>query len=604
MKFIKYILLVICLLSFKSIFSAYIPVENIFSDISKDYKYYDELQELYNKQAIHPDNYWKFNPYSLLNRDEFVGITMEVSCKKCTKPSASIDIINEYDNVYPFYDVTSSNSYSYCIALANDKKYIDSYTKWYKCEDLTYNQDKTPFCPNNYISLEEAISTILRNSNIFSVEDNNKVIEEITNWDITENLSSDVSAKNTDWTANVYYWYIKKALEYSIEEYDNLWVKKVHKLLELKDWKIYPKKLITKEEFINMAYIWLKTNSCNDVFTNNLALKIEIIDSTCNSYNSNCSLAKISPDTFKYDFKWLASWICETWIDENNWYIWRLYNKTTWEEVIKYWYYLNDYTFTKEWIRQIYLVVIDKCSNAWEVYNTLYLSSEIELNSLDVSIDVNNISWSRPLPISFSSLVWGGNWEYTYVWNFWNNEKTNWKNVEYIYNESWIYNVLLSVTDSDWNKGDATILLKADINWNCENQDSDNDWINDCDDLCQLVYWKIENKGCPILTPCDSDCSCPAWKKCNITTQSICSDKWVCINDENSNSDEINNITNNCLEKFSSNKIYWNVICNSCPCLNFIDYFSTLRRCDYVFPAITSTWSNEIYSVWWSYEVN
>lgn len=604
MKIIKYTLLIIFLLSFKSLFSAYIPVETAFTDIKKEYNYYNQLQELYNRQAIYPDSDWKFNPYSLLNRDEFVGITMEISCKKCTKPNASMDIVNEYWDKTPFYDVFESNSYSYCIALAEDKNYIDSFTAGHKCEDMTYSQGKIPFCTNNYVTLEEAIKLILKNSNLFSEEDNQKIINDINDWVITNNLASDVSAKNSDWTANNYYGYIKKALEYSIEEYDNLWNKKVYKLLELKDWKVYPKKLVTKEEFLNMAYIWLKTNSCKSVFINNLALKIEVIEDSCSSYNENCSLAKISPENFKYDFKWFSSWACDLWIDETNWYIWRLYNKTTWDEVIKYGKYIDDYTFLSEWIWQINLVVVDKCFYSWEVYNTLYLTKENTLKSLDVSIDINNISWSNPLPISLTSLVWWWNWDYTYVWDFWNNEKGNWKNVDYIYNEPWIYNVLLTVTDSDWNTWTATLLLKVSNDWNCINQDSDNDGINDCNDLCQLVYWSSINEGCPILTPCNNDCSCTPWKKCSIWTWSLCSIKWVCIADENYNSEEIDNLTNSCLEEYSTNKIYWNVVCNTCPCLNFVDFISTIRRCDYIFPAITSTWSTEIFSVWWSYEVN
>jgi hypothetical protein len=46
--------------------------------------------------------------------------------------------------------------------------------------------------------LEEAIAVILRNSNIFSVSDNVSVMNDIKEGKITKNISSDVSAKNTD----------------------------------------------------------------------------------------------------------------------------------------------------------------------------------------------------------------------------------------------------------------------------------------------------------------------------------------------------------------------------------------------------------------------
>ncbi len=603
MKIIRYILFIIYLISFKSLFWAYIPVETVFSDIKSNYKYYNELQELYNRQVIYPDSDWKLNPYDLLTRDEFVGITMEASCKKCTKPNTTLEILKKYEDKKPFYDVLSSNSYLYCISLAQDNKFIDSYSVWYKCEDMTYNQDKVPFCPNNYISLEEAISVILKNTNIFSSIDNDKVIKDINDWIIKNDLSTDVLAKNIDWSANQYYWYIKKALEYSIEEYNNLWIKKTYKLLELKDWKIYPKKLINKEEFLYMAYISIKTNSCKLITSSNLALKIEIVDSDCESNNSDCNLAKILPENNLYDFKAISSWVCDLWIDTENWYMWKFYNKTTWEEVILYGDYINDYTFKNDWIRQITLVLIDKCSNSWEVYNTLSISKWGPNKSLNVSIEVNSITWYKPFPISFYSIVWWWNWDYTYVWSFWNNEKSNWKNTEYIYNELGVYNILLTVTDTDWNIWTATSLIKVSNSWNCETQDSDNDWVNDCDDLCQLVYWKSINKWCPIITPCDKNCKCKIWKKCNVNTESVCSIKWICLDDENYNLNEINNKTNDCLEKYSSNNIYWNVICNTCPCLNYIDFDSTIRVCDYIFPAITSTWNTDIYSAWDSFEV-
>ena len=37
-------------------------VEDVFSDISSDYKYLDELQILYENWMIKPDVNWKFNP--------------------------------------------------------------------------------------------------------------------------------------------------------------------------------------------------------------------------------------------------------------------------------------------------------------------------------------------------------------------------------------------------------------------------------------------------------------------------------------------------------------------------------------------------------------
>jgi len=415
---LRTIILIFSLFIIKSIFSAFISVDIIFSDINSDYKYFNELQELSNNQVFYPDESGNFNPNELLNRDEFVSVVMETSCNKCTKPNASTEIIDEYKNTTPFFDILDSNNFSYCISLVSDKNYIDSYPTWYECTDWTVNANKIPFCPNNYVSLEEAISVILRNSNLFSVEENNAILKDITDWKITEKLADDVPAKNIDWTAYKYYGYIKKALEYSIEEYDSLWNIKVYNLIDLNDWKIYPQKLITKEKFLKMAYIESKTNSCQNVVDNDLL---------------------------------------DTWT--------------------------------------------------------------------------------------------------------------------------------LSVISTD------------SIALNCEDIDSDNDWINDCDDLCIDIYWKTINKGCPIYDLCNSDCTCSNWKICSLTNKSLCGIKWICI-DDTGITNETTNKTNDCLEKYSSSKIYGNVVCNSCPCSNFIDFTSNIRKCDYLFPAITSTGSNQIYSAW------
>jgi hypothetical protein len=41
--------------------------------------------------------------------------------------------------------------------------------------------------------------------------------------------------------------------------------------------------------------------------------------------------------------------------------------------------------------------------------------------------------------------------------------------------------------------------------------------------------------------------------------------------------------------------IIWNVVCNSCPCSCNIDFNSNIRKCDIVFPAITSPDRSTIY---------
>lgn len=609
MKKIKILFLLLILLWFKQSFASFIPIENIFTDIDSNYKYYYELRDLYNRQAIYPDSDNKFNPQRLLTRDEFVSISMEVSCTKCTKPNASLDLINKYQDKTIFFDLDNSSKYSYCIASANDNDFIKWYYPWDKCQDWSFKAWEIPFCPNNNILLEEAIALVLRDSNIFTIEDNNKVIEEIRSWNIKENLSTDVWAKNSDWSPYTFYWYLRKALSYSIEEYDQNWNKKTYNLLELDaSWKINPKKYITKEEFLKMAYIVLKTNSCKNTLENNLSLQMEISDKVCSKYEEDCRNYAITWNEDTYDFKAYSSWACDKWIKEENWYVWKFYNINTQEQVIKYWKYLDNYKFSSNWVWEVYLNVLDNCWDSWEVYNTLLIDLNISnstwtYKALDTSIYATPISWTSPLSVNFTSIVWGWKWEYKYFWDFWDSQNWNWKNTSHIYDQNWVYKAMLFSYDEDWKVWKASILIKVVDSWddkNCQNKDNDNDWVNDCEDLCQNIKWDPINKWCPVVKYCDANCECPKWEICSENTKPQCANQWVCIKDFDEN--QKLNSTEECLRKLNKEFIFWNVVCNSCPCANFIDFFANLRQCDLVFPSINSPEWSQIYSAWPSYE--
>jgi len=119
--FIFIVLIISQFLLSNNVFSAQIPVEKVFTDISKDYKYHKELQALYDRWMIFPDENWKFSPNKLLNRDEFVGITMEIICKKCISPNTNFEFIKNYSDKIPFYDVEKQNKYFYCISESDNK---------------------------------------------------------------------------------------------------------------------------------------------------------------------------------------------------------------------------------------------------------------------------------------------------------------------------------------------------------------------------------------------------------------------------------------------------------------------------------------------------
>jgi len=237
-------------------------LEDVFLDISKEYEYYDLLQNLYDKWMIKPDEESKLSPNKPLTRDEFVWIIMEVSCIKCIKPDTSIDLISKYKTP-PYYDILKENKYFYCISEAKQIETVKWYDISHKCEDGTFKSWESPFCIKNTITLEEALAFLLRNSSIFKVSDNENIKALIRAWAITDKLSNDIWPKNSDWSVYTFYWYFKKRLEVNYLEYDIYWNEKKISLLE-KDsyWNLNPKKIIKKSDFIKMAYIISKMNSC------------------------------------------------------------------------------------------------------------------------------------------------------------------------------------------------------------------------------------------------------------------------------------------------------------------------------------------------------
>ncbi|USN58359.1 MAG: hypothetical protein H6767_08940 [Candidatus Peribacteria bacterium] len=51
---------------------------------------------MYDRGMVFPDSEGRFNPLKLLNRDEFVGISLEVVCKKCIQPNTNFSFIEAY----------------------------------------------------------------------------------------------------------------------------------------------------------------------------------------------------------------------------------------------------------------------------------------------------------------------------------------------------------------------------------------------------------------------------------------------------------------------------------------------------------------------------
>lgn len=572
------------LLSKSLVLADSIPVENIFSDISKDYKYYNELQTLYDKWMIFPDNEWKFNPQKLLNRDEFVWIMMEVSCKKCISPNASYDFISKYQTEKLYFDISNNNKYFYCVAWAKDLWYVKWYHESSICENWDFKNLEKPFCPNNTIILEEAIAMILRASWILTNSQADKMRLEIAQGKITEKLLEDVSPLNSDGSVYSFYPDIKKAIEYSIVDFDKNWNEKVYNLLEVKNWKIRPKQAISKEDFLRIAFVALKANSCQEKIDDKIWLKIEVFNKICNETNiEKCVYSSLVWKEKIYDFNWEV-WL-QVWdtIDEKTGYIWRFYNYNTWKEIKKYWKYIDNYDFLEYWKYRVYLRVITKEGKSWEVFVDFNLSDN---DDFKVSIDANPIFWDSPLLVNFKAIVsWDAKIK-SYFWEFWDGSSGFWKEINHFYKNEWVYKARLRVIDINNNIVYSTVLIN--VTWKKDDiySDFDLDWINDLEDACPDIKWVVKNKWCPIFDKsCELDSDCNNWYYCAIW--------WIC-------SPKI--IEESC-EYSWWDLVYGNVVCNSCPCSNKVDFNSVLRKCDIIFPAITSPTQDMIYSKWEYFQI-
>lgn len=560
-------------------------VENVFSDIDADYEYRDELQLLYDRGMVSPDEEGRFRPYSLLNRDEFVWISMEVICKRCIQPHTEFHFIERYVNQEIYYDIDSSNKYFYCVADADQNNYVRGYDPGFTCENGTQRDNERPFCPNNTITLEEAIAVILRNSGILPIEENQQIIQDIIAGNITENIADDVTPTNPDGSPYTFYGYFQKAVDFRLVEYDAQGNENVYTMVDIVDGKLRPQKSVTKEEFLRIAYVALKSNSCNEIRDKDLALAIDIWEKSCQEWDENCTISSLNDPEDTYDFTPDVEWFCEQGIDDPTGYIWRFYNLTNGDEFFKYGDFLDNILLPSVWEWRVYLTVRDKCGNTAQVYSTILVDFNAALN---VDIEANPIMWYKNLLVDFNAITQGWVPPFTYVWDFGDASWGYGVRIDHLFTRVDVFEVLLNVTDSEGRTWSATVLIKVLDADSCET-DTDGDGIFDCEDVCIIIPWDELNLWCPIVEiDCWPDCSCPDGYRCNTQDRNVCPVEWFCL--------PIIPDTPTCLYAPNQSAIFGNASCNSCPCANFLDFLADVRKCDIVFPAITSPDATDIYS--------
>ena len=489
----------VCFFSFVHAEEKKISVQDIFSDITSDYKYIDELQLLYDKGIIEPDNNWEFNPNRLIQRDEFVWIVSEVSCKRCMQPYTSYDLIQKYSGNVPFFDIHKNNKYSYCIAFATEKNHVVWYHEWTICENGEWRSGEKPFCPENNIILEEAIAVILRASNILTEKEAQEIRNQIYAGESFPNLSKDITPKLNDGWAYAFYPYFQKAINYEHVTYDTKWNKTISSILSVQWDYVHPKQNLNREDFLKIASVVLEINSCQNLKKDNLAVDFQVLDKSCKSSDSSCKNANITDEESEYDFKGTVAGTCDAWVKNPSWYIWKFYNQTTGEEILKYGEYLNNYEFLTggKWFVQYR--VIDQCDNTWVSYKTLFVPKEQDKVSvlidwgpfsgnqwlesqfiakpiggkgpysykwsvnkpetLVTSLIVTNINTTLGNSTKFDSHTKGWTWPYSYKWDFWNWDHSFSKDVEYTFSKTGLHNVTLQITDSKGNITTETIKI-------------------------------------------------------------------------------------------------------------------------------------------------
>lgn len=435
------------------VFWSQIKVENIFSDIDANYPYKQQLQILYDNGIIAPDEEGKLHPYQLLSREEFVGIVMEVSCNDCIQPGVSWELIQKYTQKQSFYDVWLQNDYFYCIADANENGIVSWYESWTTCEDGTVSSNQKPFCPQNTIVLEEALAVILRASGILTEQQARDVRTKIGLWDITQPLSDDVFPKNLDGSVYSFYPDFQKALEYQVLEYDLEGNQIIHKLIEKENNKLRPKSSITKEDFIKIAAVALRANSCKNTEKSQLPIQVGVYNKSCDSNMSSCEKSDLDDTWNTYDFIWTTITQCEQWISDPQWYIWRFENQENGQQYFENGQYLDNYTFPYSGRWKVYLRIIDNCWNTSESFQFIWVQ-----NGLQIGIDTD-LLWNNEIGFSAQLEWWNG--RYQYNWDFWDATSGNGKDVSHIYDIPGTYEVQLSVTDSTWNTQviDKTIVI-------------------------------------------------------------------------------------------------------------------------------------------------
>lgn len=479
-----------------------IPVEIAFKDIDKNYKYYNELQTLYDRWIIFPDENENFNAKKNLTRDEFVWIISEISCSECIKPNVDFQLTKNYSDKNIFFDLKNNNKFFYCIADSVEKWRVTGYQEGTVCQNWISKSWEKPFCPENNIILEEALAIILRSWNILSIDEAEKIRKEITSWISYPNILN-ISPKLWDWSVYSFYPDLKKAYEYTFLDFDKNWVEKKLKLWDFGN-TIDAKKIVTREDFLRISYIALKNNSCKPKSENKFWLKIEVLDKSCTTEKENCEITNFPDNEKIFDLRWQISNFNKNWFT----YSWRIYDY----ETLKYsnfsWNFIDNYNFKKDWKYRVFLNTENPKFGKSEVFVDIVLKNKNPKNNItnnqnnNLKINIFNSKCSENIAFCIENLNWNIfdlKWEWwssDYTWEItnlknWKTEKFSWEIINDKKFENWEYKMTLISKDINWNK----IEISKNItiwNNNSNNSNNNNNWLTSSIITDKIRAWRWE----------------------------------------------------------------------------------------------------------------
>lgn len=526
-----------------------------FTDVPVGTSYYSDLKHMYDAGVIGDTEDHLFHPDALLPRDEFVGITVGVSCRKCIAPSA--DDILHY-NANPFVDILKQDKYFYCISYAKEKEIVRGYvldaSGKAACQDgKTFSS--VPFCPVNSITRIEAAAVLLRQAGLWN-----------------ESLNSGTYQKKMDLPDVDSYWYgyAQKAVEAGLMSPDN-------------NGKISPNEYITRKEFVIMASKIFTINMCSlkntDSAPSDFGSMLKIFDKERTPASTSLKVTEF-PNTLEmvYDFAGYATGSLYPPFS----YDWTLVNTATNEQKTATGQYLDNFDLGSAGLWSVKLVVTDANGQSSTSYQQVFVRDAKTGTGIALQIGLKNSATNAPLstaastlygtvaiPMPFFSNTTGGDGHYTYEWDFSDGGKATEKDPVHTFMKDGIYPVSLVVHDTSGNIAYAELVVII-----IKNPDQDGDGVLDFDkngsvlDACPLVYGPASNRGCPIVSEYSG------------STATVASLGNLCLSEK---------------AKISG-LIEGSVQCTSCPCVYSSDFIAKIRSCDIIFPSITSPDKKTLYS--------